>query len=258
MGRDAGGVQDHDHTNQNKYVIFWEDLTRDIVYHLKVFLYVLGNCGDKDSPKKCEAEEAFLSRLRHVSSPELDLQRHLQMGLQLCKALEKLNRAVGKTILNSFVTRSISAILTTYGSVTVLFCDELHVATVLFSLTHACLTLLFLAKLYVMTSTGHRLIVALDSSRTLLEDFVINNSSEVFPRVVPGGDSNSSADIIAASSADPAPLQFTVDVLRGRLDGSRGGISPLSFFTLSKVGFASGLGTVVTYIIVLMQFKATE
>ncbi len=53
-------------------------------------------------------------------------------------------------------------------------------------------------------------------------------------------------------------LHFTVDVLRGRLDGSRTAISPLSFFTLSKVGFVSGLGTILTYIIVLMQFKASE
>lgn len=92
-------------------------------------------------------------------------------------------------------------------------------------------------------------------NRLALEDYVIRG---LWASPGPGPGPGQGPSQCPASSTPDASLQFTVEVLRARLDGSRTAISPLSFFTLSKVGFASGLGTILTYIIVLMQFKASE
>ncbi len=43
--------------------------------------------------------------------PLLDLPEHLSMCLRLCSAAEDVNEAVGNTILNVFLTNSVSAIL---------------------------------------------------------------------------------------------------------------------------------------------------
>ena len=50
---------------------------------------------------------------------------------------------------------------------------------------------------------------------------------------------------------------FQIDVLLRRLsDGNA--VAPLNYFNLSNAAFLSGIGLIATYLIILIQFKASE
>ncbi len=80
------------------------------------FNNICSNGGDGGDEPKVEVRPLKSSRdceegRLSGGSPLLDLHEHLSMCLRLCSAAEDINEAVGNTILNVFLTNSVSAIL---------------------------------------------------------------------------------------------------------------------------------------------------
>jgi len=72
--------------------------------------------------------------------------QQLSLALKLCDCMESLNDAVGRNVLNIFFVNNVSAILTAYASISVIFCNNNTHLPALFSFCHLCLTVLFIVR----------------------------------------------------------------------------------------------------------------
>ena len=94
---------------------------------------------------------------------------------------------------------------------------------------YLCLTFPNVWRLIYLTSSGQHLISCIDKSRWLLEDDIVKRGLE-------------------------RDLEQTWFILRSRLD-HRTPITPGSAFGLSNKGLIAVVSTLLTYMIVLIQFK---
>ena len=185
--------------------------------------------GDADHPCQPEMEKGLLCKRQ--SDNDVDLKDHVDYGLILSEFIDDLNQIFGHLMVNIFLNCSVSAIISSYASTTFIFTNAQCMASLFFSIGFSFLTVLFFIRIYLMTSCGQHLICDMKSAKISLEKYVLRHPEDMGWH-----------------------QSFKIEILRERL-GSGEGVTPMRYFNLSNGAFVAGMGTIFTYIVVLMQFK---
>ena len=141
-----------------------------------------------------------------------------------------MNVALTGIIVNTYFTCLIVATATLYSSSTILF--ERSFVLILFSAANFCVSLLTINRLIWITDCGYRLSLSMKNCSYHLERLKISKGS-----------------------VDQDDFQLLKEELKYYSDAP---ITPLSAFSVSTSTLLGAFGTIVTYLIVLLQFKVSE
>lgn len=170
---------------------------------------------------------------KELKRPEHDFQELVDHGLSLCGIVDEFNDVFGIFVLNSGISSALSAVISSYISKSILFGPKIGVLVICFSASFGLLGAFFFLRIFFLSRAGQALIDGKQEALKSLEDHLLANPE-------------------TRSEQD-----FRLSVLIRRLS-TKEAISPQNFFTLSNRSFLSGMGVILTYLIVLMQFKASE
>ena len=154
----------------------------------------------------------------------------LSLGSNLLEIVKEMNVSLTGILVNTYITCLIVATGTLYSSSTILF--EKSLFLILFSAASFCISLLTINRLIWMTGCGHSLSLSMKTCIHRLERFKVSK----------GG-------------VDDDDFQLLKEELRYYMDAP---ITPLSAFSVSTSTLLGAFGTIVTYLIVLLQFKVSE
>ena len=141
-----------------------------------------------------------------------------------------MNVSLTGIIVNTYLTCLIVATATLYSSSTILF--ERSFVLILFSAANFCVSLLTINRLIWITDCGYRLSLSM------------RNCSYYLDRLK-----------ISKGSVDEDDFRLLKEELKYYSDAP---ITPLSAFSVSTSTLLGAFGTIVTYLIVLLQFKVSE
>ncbi|TRY78031.1 hypothetical protein TCAL_16703 [Tigriopus californicus] len=170
---------------------------------------------------------------KDLKKPEADFQAIINHGLSLCEVVDEFNHVFGMFVLNSGISSALSAVISSYISKSILFQPKIGVLVICFSASFGLLGAFFFLRIFFLSRAGQALIDGKQQALKSLEDHLLSQPET------------------------RADQDFRLGVLIRRL-GTKEAISPQNFFTLSNRSFLSGMGVILTYLIVLMQFKASE
>ena len=155
----------------------------------------------------------------------------LKVGFTLIKVVSQMNKTLSGMIMNTYFSCILLTTTTLYTASSILFKNDVKI--LLLSST-ACLSwaTLSILRLCWITISCHNLSLSMKKSANRFERFTFKNK-----------------DI------DEYEIQLLRQDLRYH---SESPIAPFSAFTLSTSTLVGALGTVVTYLIVLLQFKVSE
>ena len=169
--------------------------------------------------------------MKSVASYEVANQQiMLSLGSNLLEILKEMNVSLTGILVNTYITCLIVATGTLYSSSTILF--ERSFVLVLFSAANFCISLLTINRLIWMTGCGHSLSLSIKKCIHQLERFKVSK----------GG-------------IDDDDFQLLKEELKYYGEAP---ITPFSAFSVSTNTLLGAFGTIVTYLIVLLQFKVSE
>ena len=154
----------------------------------------------------------------------------LSIGFNLIEVIKEMNISLTGIIVNTYLICLIVATGTLYSSSTILF--QRSFALILFSASCFCISLLTINRLIWLTYFGHQL----SSS--------MKNCSYQLQRLK-----------ITTRDVDEQEFQLLKEELKYYCEAP---ITPLSAFSVSTSTLLGALGTIITYLIVLLQFKVSE
>ena len=173
----------------------------------------------------------FKNGTKSVASYEVaNHQIILSLGSNLLEIVKEMNVSLTGILVNTYITCLIVATGTLYSSSTILFQKSLFL--ILFSAANFCISLLTINRLIWMTGCGHSLSLSMKKCIHHLERFKVSK----------GG-------------VDYDDFQLLKEELRYYMEAP---ITPLSAFSVSTSTLLGAFGTIVTYLIVLLQFKVSE
>ena len=181
--------------------------------------------GIKDNKTSGQAD------LEEIQENLIDEKTLISIGFLLVKVVKKLDRSFAALITNTYFTCILVATLTLYGASTILFyMGETDVN--LSSCACFCIAFLALFRLCRITYLGY-----------ILTD-AIKECVQLFDRCK-----------IQDKEIDADELQILRQEIRYH---SESPIKPFSAFTVSTSTLVGVFGTIITYLIVLLQFKVSE
>ena len=154
----------------------------------------------------------------------------LSLGSNLLEIVKEMNVSLTGILVNTYITCLIVATGTLYSSSTILFQKSLFL--ILFSAANFCISLLTINRLIWMTGCGHSLSLSMKKCIHQLERLKISKGS-----------------------VDDDDFQLLKEELKHYSDAP---ITPLSAFSVSTSTLLGAFGTIITYLIVLLQFKVSE
>ena len=159
-----------------------------------------------------------------------DEENILSLGSNLIGVIKEINVSLTGIIVNTYLTCLIVATATLYSSSTILF--ERSFVLILFSAANFCVSLLTINRLIWITDCGYRLSLSMKNCSYHLERLKISKGS-----------------------VDEDDFRLLKEELKYYSDAP---ITPLSAFSVSTSTLLGAFGTIVTYLIVLLQFKVSE
>ena len=175
--------------------------------------------------------ETFEKNTNCIASHEvLNEQKMLSLGSSLMEVIKEMNVSLTGIIVNTYFTCLIVATATLYSSSTILF--ERSFVLILFSAANFCVSLLTINRLIWITDCGYRLSLSMRNCSYHLERLKISKGS-----------------------VDEDDFRLLKEELKYYSDAP---ITPLSAFSVSTSTLLGAFGTIVTYLIVLLQFKVSE
>ena len=171
------------------------------------------------------------SEVEEIQENLIDEKKVISTGFLLAKIVKKLDKSFAPLISNTFYTCILVATISLYGASTILF-DMGKTDLILTSC--ACLSIAFLAlfRLCRITYFGHVLMDAMKECAYRLDRWKFEDKG-----------------------IDPDDLQLLRQEIRYY---SESPIKPFSAFTVSTNTLVGVFGTIITYLIVLLQFKVSE
>ena len=166
-------------------------------------------------------------------SSEKDVVKLLGQTFILCSHQERMVSRFSSLILLISSFYLICITLFSYGSLAVLV-DDMNILKTVSTMTHTLLFLYYLFTFGVICFLGQDL---MDRQRN-----TSNALSRVYHRFKHGWSQETKGYAKFVKSKIESPI----------------GLSPYSFFTLDRSGFLSTMALIVTYLIVLLQFKVSE
>ena len=165
-----------------------------------------------------------------ASFETLDEEKILSLGSNLIGGIKEINVSLTGIIVNTYLICLIMATGTLYSSSTILF--QRSFSLILFSASNFCISLLTINRLIWLTAFGHQLSLSM------------KNCSYHLQRLK-----------IAERDVDEEGFQLLKEELKYYGEAP---ITPLSAFSVSTSTLLSAFGTIITYLIVLLQFKVSE
>ena len=179
---------------------------------------------------KMEVEQQF----NRPKNKALHLQSHIQQAKQICQLIVLLNNVLAPfTLVQCFLGMSLSC-GAAFNISGILFSVWSKVR-IFFTLSNLLFLILFLLNLNYIFSTGQNLEDKVDEIKDCLQQL--------------GEDPD--IDWIESEKR-----QF--DGIINKLGGNGTQLRPYSYFNVNNSSFLATLGVIITYVIVLMQFKSTE
>ena len=154
----------------------------------------------------------------------------MSIGFNLIDVIKEMNVWLTGIIVNTYLICLIVATGTLYSSSTILF--QRSFALILFSASNFCISLLTINRLIWLTAFGHQLSLS------------IKNCSYHLQRLK-----------ITERDVDEEGFQLLKEELKYYGEAP---LTPLSAFSVSTSTLLSAFGTIITYLIVLVQFKVSE
>ena len=161
----------------------------------------------------------------------LNEQKILSLGSNLLEVVKEMNISLPGMIVNTYFSCLVVATATLYNSSTILF-DRNHDILYLLSIANLCISTLTISRLVWLTDGGHKLSLSMKNCTYHLERF----------KSTKGG-------------VDEDDFQLLKEELKYYGEAP---ITPFSAFSVSTNTLLGAFGTIVTYLIVLLQFKVSE
>ena len=160
----------------------------------------------------------------------LNEEKVLSLGSSLMEVIKEMNISLTGIIVNTYLTCLIVATATLYSASTILFVRSF--VLILFSAANFCVSLLTINRLIWITDCGYRLSLSMKTCTYHLERFKVSETG-----------------------VDKDDFQLLKEEMRYYMEAP---ITPFSAFSVSTSTLLGAFGTIVTYLIVLLQFKAGE
>ena len=160
----------------------------------------------------------------------LNEQKVLLLGSNLIEVVKEMNISLPGMIVNTYLSCLVVATATLYSSSTILF-DRNHDILILLSIVNICISTLTITRLVWLTDGGHKLSLSMKNCTHHLERL----------KITKGG-------------VDEDDFQLLKEDLRYY---SESPITPFSAFSVSTNTLLGAFGTILTYLIVLLQFKVS-
>ena len=203
------------------------------------------NVGKSLGRNDCDSNEKvnrFYEKEQNGLSNLKDVEHILDAGLDICNATKTFNRAFSCIIFCSFAGNLVCATSTFYVSFHCMFLRQLSPSRFWFGLKSISLVLLLTFKLYVLTTSSHQL------GRNM------KTLGRRFDKIMVSLEETCKATVEAIENQ---ALEKKVSLLKTFVD-SDSPISPFGYFSINGGTFLSAMATVLTYLIVLIQFKMAE
>ena len=179
-------------------------------------------------------------KINVVKGPKLTTENNLMVdntktmasiGFQLIKTVKKINTTFEGILMNTYFVCVLGATCNFYSSTTILF-NRKYWELYLLSAAYFAIALLNISRLVWVTSYCHNLVRSMKKCAHHLDRFLAKNVE------------NNTKDV-----------QLLQQELRYY---SEAPINPFSAFDVSTSTFVGTFGTIITYLIVLIQFKVSE
>ena len=165
-----------------------------------------------------------------ASFETLDEEKILSLGSNLIGVIKEINVSLTGIIVNTYLICLIMATGTLYSSSTILF--QRSFSLILFSASNFCISLLTINRLIWLTALGHQLSLSMKNCAYHLQRLKIT-----------------------LRDVDEQEFQLLKEELKYYGEAP---ITPFSAFSVSTSTLVSAFGTIITYLIVLLQFKVSE
>ena len=162
-----------------------------------------------------------------------DFDALLEIGLSLCDVGKQVDRVFGPTMFVIFVQNILICIAALFATSGLLFGESINWSMVAFCATYFCVVLVYALMVNYACNMGQGLESARLEVRARLEQSVAVSAARLTGR-----------------------QKFKAEILAGRLEAF-GTFRPLAYFEMNHPTNLSGIHTMVTYLIVLMQFKVS-
>ena len=153
------------------------------------------------------------------------------MGMTLIRVARKLNASLSGLIFNTYFVCLLVSTSALYTTASIFFNNESHI---LYAYSACCflLALLSIGRLFLLTNSGHRFTEAMKGCAHNLERLKFTETK-----------------------LDADDVQLLKQDFRYYCEAP---ITPFSAFTLSNSTLVGTCATIITYLIVLVQFKGSE
>ena len=153
------------------------------------------------------------------------------IGFQLMKVVKTMNTTFEGMLMNSYFVCLLSSTCTLYSSLTVLF-DRSYYQLCLNSAAYFTIAMMTISRLVSVTWRCHNLAESMKKCAHQLDRFLVSKDEN-----------------------DTKETQLLKEELRYHCEAP---IAPFSAFSVTTSTFVGTFGTIITYLIVLLQFKVSE
>ena len=179
-----------------------------------------------------------------ITQTEGDVQTEkvILIGLELVRILQETEKSLQGMILNTYLTSLMISTTSMYAGSSVFFSSNDYYAGYFFSCFCFSLAILSLMRLFYLTNTCEHLTATLKESLTALDQLRMEHDGTKWD-----------------AHNDWRRMSVKIKFLRKELKcHSDSPINPFSAFSLSNGALIGTFATILTYLIVLIQFKAAE
>ena len=179
-------------------------------------------------------DEQFSSIDKDVNNGKETIAGVVNTGVSLTSVINKTNKAFGGMIFNTYCTCLILSTISLYGASSV-FLPNMAMSKQLiwpFTVAQLMLALMSFLRVYYITNAAQKMIKVIKKARMSLEYFIECVDTNRLMKL--------------------GPLRHQLKIL------SDSPITPMSTFSLCNSTLLSTSATVLTYLIILIQFKLTE
>ena len=189
--------------------------------------------------EKMHKENGTTAEIELRSTPD-DIDIILEIGINSCNVIRKFNKAFSSIIFCAYGGNLINATSTVYVAYHCLFLGKMTHARLIWGLKSTFFVGLCLARLFVLTISAHSLGQNIKDLKQTFDVYLTYTKHEQHSR----------------NDFDDKQLQEKkIQLLKDALLDNDPPISPYGYFSLTGGTFLSTLATILTYLIVLIQFK---
>ena len=169
----------------------------------------------------------------HVENEVSKSSNYLSVGASLLKITRQIENAFGGIILNTYINCLLQATCTLYAGSSFFFNNAKGIKVYILAANCFLMTFLSILRLFYYTKAGQHLATSIDECVETLKD-------------------------LQMSKPDDLSFNYMKILKQDLKDKSVSPISPFGAFSLSNSTLIGTFATILTYLIVLIQFKASE